>query len=384
MNVHSGRPHPSADDETPEVAIRGTDWVLPMAIAAAVALGGVVFWQLNENRTRQEQARMTDPVQNAPQVSMADVPPAPDVSNLSPVVSEAAMRAMTPEEEAALFGAPPGPPPGAAPMPQGPSPELAARLKAPSLVVDLSEAGAPAPASGAPGVSNPLTPGLVAQRLGGPKAGDTINRDEEFAARFGAGGGEGPVQASQVANKSQTIPEGAVIAGVLETALNSDLPGYVRAIVSRDVRSFDGENVLAPRGSRLIGQYRAGVALGQSRAFVIWTRLVRPDGVTIDLAAPGADALGRGGLEGKVDRHFLRRFGGAILLSLITAGVNAAATDSDTQVIIAGSRGAGDAASTALSKDLDIAPTVKVPPGTPIRIIVTRDLDFSNVAEPAP
>jgi type IV secretion system protein VirB10 len=381
MSVNSGRPLGSDDNETPEVAIRGGDWVLPMAIAAALGLGGVVFWQLNENRTRQEQARLTDPVQDAQPISISDVPPPPDLSNLSALVSEAAPRSMTPEEEAALFG----PAPGAAPMPPGSSsPEEAARLKAPSLVVDLSEAGAaPAPA-GPAGASNPLTPGMAAQRIGGGRIPDAANKDEEFAARFATGGGEGPIRAGRMGDHAQTIPEGAVIAGVLETALNSDLPGYVRAIVSRDVRSFDGANVLAPRGSRLIGQYRSGVALGQSRAFVIWTKLVRPDGVTIDLAAPGADALGRGGLEGQVDRHFLRRFGGAILLSLITAGVNAAATDSDTQVIIAGSRGVGDAASTALSKELDIAPTVKVPPGTPIRIIVTRDLDFSSVADTAP
>ena len=64
------------------------------------------------------------------------------------------------------------------------------------------------------------------------------------------------------------IAQGAVIPAVLETAINSDLPGYVRAVVSRDVSSFDGKNVLVPRGSRLVGQYRSGVALGQSRAFV--------------------------------------------------------------------------------------------------------------------
>jgi type IV secretion system protein VirB10 len=121
--------------------------------------------------------------------------------------------------------------------------------------------------------------------------------------------------------------------------------------------------------------------MGQSRAFVIWTRIIRPDGIAVDLASPGTDALGRGGLEGRVDRHFLQRFGGAIVLSLISAGASAAAGDSDTQVIIASTQGANDIATAALNRDLDIAPTVRVPQGAPIRIFVTQDLDFSVVGD---
>ena len=180
-------------------------------------------------------------------------------------------------------------------------------------------------------------------------------------------------------NPEATVPEGAIIPAVLETAINSDLPGYTRALVSRDVRGFDGQSVLIPRGSRLIGQYRSGVALGQSRAFVIWTRLIRPDGATIELAAPGADALGRGGLEGDVDRHFFQRFGSSILFSLIDAGIGAADDDSDTQVIVSQSRALGEAALSERSGSFNISPTITVPQGAPIRVIVTRDLDFSDV-----
>jgi type IV secretion system protein VirB10 len=130
----------------------------------------------------------------------------------------------------------------------------------------------------------------------------------------------------------------------------------------------------------VIGQYKSGVALGQSRAFVIWNRLIRPDGASVDIASPGTDALGRGGLEGKVDRHFLRRFGGAILLSLISSGA-ASASSNDTAIIIAGARGA-DAASVALQKELDQAPTITVQQGASIRIFVARDLDFSGIGAP--
>jgi type IV secretion system protein VirB10 len=86
---------------------------------------------------------------------------------------------------------------------------------------------------------------------------------------------------------------------VLETAIDSDLPGYVRAVVSQDVRSFDGARVLIPRSSRLIGQYKSGVASGQTRAYVVWSRLIRPDGVSVALASPAIDDAGRTGLPAR-------------------------------------------------------------------------------------
>lgn len=358
------------DDETPRVAMPARRWVLPLGILGAVALGALVFWQLNANRTRVETARMTDPAPNAQPIGAQDAPPPPDLSTFAQA-TEAAQAAL-PVTQAVL---PPPPAPAAAPMGDGD-----ARLRSPSLIVDLSEAGR-ASGPSTPATGSPLSAGAVAGALA-PRSGtgaSAMTEDEQFAQRLGVGEADSPARAHRMSNQAWTLVQGAIIPGVLETAVNSDLPGYVRAIVSRDVRSFDGANVLVPRGTRLIGQYRSGVALGQSRAFIIWTRLIRPDGVGAELAAPGTDALGRGGLEGRVDRHFLQRFGGAILLSLITAGAQVAgANDSDTQVIIASTRGAaGDAASTALQRDLDIAPTVKVPQGAPVRIFVTRDLDFS-------
>ena len=107
-------------------------------------------------------------------------------------------------------------------------------------------------------------------------------------------------------NPAATVSQGTLIPAILETAINSDVPGYVRAVVSRDVMGFDGRRVLIPSGSRLIGQYRSGLAAGQSRAFIVWTRLTRPDGVTVSLGSPVTDPLGRAGLGGKVDSHLLK------------------------------------------------------------------------------
>jgi type IV secretion system protein VirB10 len=160
------------------------------------------------------------------------------------------------------------------------------------------------------------------------------------------------------------------------------LPGFVRAVVSRDVRSFDGTTVLVPRGSKLIGQYRSGVALSQTRAFVVWSRIITPDGVSIDIGSPGTDQLGRGGLEGETDTHFFARFGSAILLSVMGAGLEALAQPSNntTSIVIGSQQQASQVASIALQKQIDIPVTIKVPQGTPVQVFLTRDLDFAGVA----
>ena len=179
-------------------------------------------------------------------------------------------------------------------------------------------------------------------------------------------------------NLRAIAPQGTIIPGVLETAIDSDLPGFTRAIVSRDVLSFDGRAVLIPRSSRLIGQYKSALALGQTRAFIIWTRVIRPDGVSIQIASPGTDELGRGGLDGKVDNHFFRRFSGSILLSVLNAGVAAVGRTPSTQISIGSPGAATGLANSAIQGDA-IPPTIKVAQGEAINIFVARDLDFSGV-----
>ena len=187
------------------------------------------------------------------------------------------------------------------------------------------------------------------------------------------------VTASRLINPSMTVPKGTIVAAVLETALDSSRAGGVRAIVSRDVRSFDGSRVLIPRGSRLYGEYAADVSAGQNRAMIEWQRLLRPDGVTIELDSPSADPLGRAGVRGKVHSNFFARFGGAILQSVLDIGVALAAgavTDGDT-VIVSMPQGAQQAVSQALPPPPQ--PRLSVPQGTSVSVFVARDLDFSTV-----
>jgi len=190
-------------------------------------------------------------------------------------------------------------------------------------------------------------------------------------------GGEDRVQAGRLRNPSFTVPQGTVIAAVLETALDSTRPGGVRAIVQRDVMGFDGTRVLIPRGSRLYGEYGADVSSGQKRALIRWQRLTRPDAVIVNLDSPAADPLGRAGVEGKVDSHFFARFGGAILQSVLDIGVGVATRSvSDNGVVVALP---GSTQNITGVQPGQVQPTLRVKQGTSVSVFVARDLDFSTV-----
>lgn len=208
----------------------------------------------------------------------------------------------------------------------------------------------------------------------GSGAGDGRDGDPDQAQRGAGPGDTGRVRAGVLANRSTTVVQGSLIPAVLETPLDSSRPGFSRAVVSGDVRSFDGSRILIPRGSRLIGEYRSEATQGQKRAFITWTRLIRPDGATIALHSPSGDPLGRGGIRAKVNSHFFARFGEAILQSVLDVSVNAAASATNSPVVILpGGTGAQRPQPTT------IAPTLKVAQGTSISVFVARDLDFSGV-----
>ncbi len=190
--------------------------------------------------------------------------------------------------------------------------------------------------------------------------------------------------ASQLQNLHSLIAQGTLISGILETALQSDLPGMVRAVISEDVYSFDGSYLLIPKGSKLVGRYRSGVTRGQSRIFVIWNRLIRNDGVSVNIGSYGTDALGRSGLAGDIDTHFFERFGSSVLLSMIDAslkiGVEAMDnSDSATLALEAGNE-FSRASEIALENSIAIPPTIHIDQGTRIKVFVGKDLDFSQVA----
>lgn len=191
-------------------------------------------------------------------------------------------------------------------------------------------------------------------------------------------------RATQIKNLSSLIAQGTMVPGILETALQSDLPGMVRAIVSENVYGHDGSHILIPKGARLIGRYRSGLVRGQTRVFVIWNRVLRQDGVSINISSMGTDDLGRSGLEGDLDTHFFERFGSSIMLSLIDSGlqmgVNALENQNSATVALSSGSDFSKSAEIALQNSIAIPPTIWVDQGTRIKVFVAKDLDFSQVA----
>ncbi len=339
-----------AGQMTMQVRQTESPWTLGLGLGAAVVLGVVVF--ANLSAARQSRAHAA-------------------AAQVAPVAAAA------PKTPPTLTLAQASPTPVPAAVPQAPSPAPAAEpdastaLHAPMMVVDQS---APRPPDAGASQSAPASgPARAA-------ADSSASAEERFAAQVASGGVQ-TSHATRIADLKHTVPQGTVIPAVLETAINSDLPGSVRAVVSRDITGFDGTEVLIPRGSKLIGEYRSGMAYGQSRAFVIWSRILTPDGVSIDVGSPATDPLGRGGLSGETDTHFFERFGGSILLSVISAGLEAAATagSSGTSVIIGSPIQAGNLAAMAPQTG-NIPVTIKVKQGEPLQVFLVRDLDFSGVA----
>lgn len=310
---------------------------LAAGVLIVAALGGLTLWSMDSVRNgpaAQPQAAAPAPVVPAPAV------PAP-VAAVPQPVAPAPLPAPAPAPVLAAA-------PGAAPAPE------ANPFANPTVVFDAGGNAVTIPAVGPAG-----------EAKGG-------NANDDFAARIGGTGST--AAAARTFDPATTVTQGTLIPAVLETAIDTDVPGYVRAIVSADVRSFDGKRTLVPRSSRLIGQYKSGLTAGQKRAYVIWSRLIRPDGVSVNLGSPAIAFGGETGLPGKVNSHFFERFGSAMLLSVV-GGLSTLAT-SGSSVVIGGGQ---SAAAAAVQQSGSVGPTIRVRQGEPIRVFTAKDLDFSQV-----
>ena len=391
--------------------------VAPYAIGLGV-LGTAVFASLASNRASQEEQASALPPLRATTIA-APVPPPPAIVPVAPpIVAIPFTSAPQPAPSPVAIPAQPTygyapvtvPVVRAPPSDGGAAARAKARISAPALIVDLPPAKTSelrpssfAPSSGAyPAagllrtasmqVADPTGASIAA--AGPPPEAVTViaapptesngvntrdlNANERFSSRAGSREIE-VARAQLLPNQDALVTQGTIIGAVMETALNSDVPGFARAIVTRDVLSFDGSQVLIPAGSRVIGEYNSGVAQGASRIFIVWNRLIRPDGVSVALASPAVDDLGRGGLGGSVNRHFFQRYGGAILLSVLTGGISAFVQSraNGNTVVVNSSNEATQLAGQA-SRGTDIPPTIKTRQGALVRIFVARDLDFST------
>ena len=187
------------------------------------------------------------------------------------------------------------------------------------------------------------------------------------------------VQASVLPTQRLLLPKGAFIDCTLETAIDSTLPGMTTCVTATDTFSADGEVVLLERGTQLVGETRGDVRQGQARVFVLWTEARTPTGVVVPLDSPGTDAVGRSGLAGKVNTHFWARFGAAILVSVIDAGVQAGVQSTGNGTVIVNPSTSENVMTGVLRSTVDIPPTITVAPGARIQVLVARNVDFRSV-----
>ncbi|ARP67172.1 MULTISPECIES: type IV secretion system protein VirB10 [Mesorhizobium] len=215
-----------------------------------------------------------------------------------------------------------------------------------------------------------------------PGTADEISNGGDLSGRLKPDIQE-PSRATLLPHPDLVITQGTIIPCILQTAVDTNLPGYVKCVLPKAVRGATNNVVLLDRGTTVIGEIQRGLQQGDARVFVLWTRIETPDHALVSIASPGADELGRSGMPGTVDNHFRERFGGAILMSVIqgafqAAGQYAASSGGGSGTNSFQSNG-GQAVETTLRATINLPPTLKKNQGDAVSIFVARDLDFSDV-----
>lgn len=306
------------------------------------------------------------------------------------------------------------PPPFEVPAPIPPEPPAPPKVKKDEKVTDVRLKGGDDPRLRKRLQSNMLiTTGLFGSTnlLGGAFGGSegptdvygTSNNNDPnvgFADSFFNQEGVPHAYARKLANTNRLITQGKIIETVLETPINTDIPGMIRAVVSRDVYAESGRAILIPKGSRVVGTYNNFVIRGNKRVNVIWSRVIRPDGFDIMIRSSGTDQLGRAGIEGAVDNKYAEIFSTAFLVSAINIAVGIATDKVDdtegatetTNVDGSTTRNAsaaneaaidavdlfGSTAENLVQGFLNLKPTITISQGTRVSIFVNRDLLFPD------
>lgn len=333
-------------DARPIVRARQYRWA-PWAFGIIIALGAILlFTSLEDARERRQGAEG-----GGDAIAIAPARPLPDLAVPAPLERSPDWQTLPTARQPAVR---------VRPVVTTPRPSSQPRITVPESAPPL-----PPAMPSQPLVQEPYVPPAPVSRA--------LERQSEPGAA-----GSGRSFAQMLSNPSYTVVEGTLIPAILETALDSTRPGPVRAIVSRDVRGFDGAHILIPRGSRLIGAYKADLAPGQKRAMVNWTRLIRPDGVTLDLRSPSSDALGRAGVAGRVNNHTFRRITDSLLQTMVGLG-SGLTQRAVAQPVIIVPQGSEPTSVTLTPNGSQIQPTLTVKQGARVMVFVSQDLDFSEV-----
>lgn len=187
---------------------------------------------------------------------------------------------------------------------------------------------------------------------------------------------------------SLLLAKGTNIPCVLKTKIVSDYQGFTTCQISKNVYSANGKILLIERGSSAFGEQKVELKQGKARVFVLWTKIETPKGVSVNLDSPATGQLGQMGIGASVNNHFFKRFGSAIMLSLIEDSISVATSrakgndsnsGSNNTTVESTSSTTQSIAEKALDSTINIAPTATVPQGTILNILVARDIDFGTV-----
>lgn len=452
MNQHSPSPHEGEDGEEsfalesgrPSVATAPGKimvFVIFAVVCVAIVVKSIFFSSggapENKVKTRPERVAAASTIKPS-QITPGELPAPPQPE---PVGSYSSPTSPSTSTSSPSSSAPALSPLSAPAFPAAPGkPVMGSGISAPAVVGASPQIVPPtftAPVVSSVSAPPPPPPGLTPPAL--PEVRTSMPKDEKEVARLKTestvygGGGKGPsseknktatagsgfsgsdansqfaqnaitanratvAEAERIEDLDSTIIQGKIINGVLETAINSDLPGSIRAVVSHDTYAEAGRAILIPKGSRLIGTYNAAVKRGQARVFIIWSRVIRPDGVTIDVNSPGVDGLGRAGLDGDVDNKYVEMFSNALLTSSLDIGLAAIGQglfgDNQSTTTTNGSGGTttsssataqsmqeavqtiGSVGKSIVNNTLNLAPTITVDQGAPVNIFVNRELTF--------
>ena len=369
---------PGAVAGTPELEridgkSRAASWAAYGAMAAAAGLLALGAWLLVQNVVN---IHPKDGGKAAPEARtdltsereiVRRVPHEIPVPEVAPALKAEVKRAPAPEPKPAREE----PLPGQSPFPVSVKREktLTERQLASGMMADVR--------------SSPQVRNLLESYAGGRAEG---------GARYASGGPLGeslkPIRvekggALRMKNRHLTLAQGTFINCIMETAVDTSVPGMTSCRIPENVFSMDGRTLLIERGSRVFGEYRGAVANGLARLFLLWTRVETPHGVIIDLNSPATDSLGRSGVSGYVDNHWWQRFGSALMFSLVQDGFDFAMTkankSSETNYY-----GSSQSTMTELIREAmrwagNIPPTLHVDQGAGVGIFVARPVDLSGV-----
>jgi type IV secretion system protein VirB10 len=192
--------------------------------------------------------------------------------------------------------------------------------------------------------------------------------------------------AIQLQDRNYLIAKGTILQCALQTKIVTSVAGMTKCVMPTNIYSDNGKVLLLERGSEITGEFQAGMKQGQPRIFVLWTRIKTPTGIVVDLSSPGTGQLGESGVDGYIDTHFWKRFGGAIMLSMIDDLGNSIVKERNNSTINLGgtSDSASDMASEALQNSINIPPTLYKNQGEAVAIYLARDLDFRGVYDLRP